>query len=81
MTNNKDLTNGAWVLVTSAAEFLVQNQTDDLIYVRFDTSLPTNGTNDAYIELKPKQAIVRNGLTGNLYGYTNRADVSLSVSE
>jgi hypothetical protein len=79
-TRNVDLVPSEYRLITDEDNFLVHNASDSNIYFVFADSLP------AFRSIKPHplisgEALVRNGLSGNVYGYSHDSAATIPVSE
>ena len=79
-TRNVDLVPSEYRLITDEDNFLVHNTDQNNIYVVFADSLPVIRSVKAH-PLSNNEALVRNGVSGNVYGYSQSPSASITVSE
>jgi hypothetical protein len=79
-TRNVDLVPNEYRLITDEDAFLTHNTDDNNIYFVFADSLPVFRSIKPHI-LKSGEALVRNGLSGNVYGYSYTSTATIPVSE
>jgi hypothetical protein len=79
-TRNVDLVPSEYRLITDEDNFLVHNTSDSNIYFVFADSLPAFNSIKPHI-LKSGEALVRSGLSGNVYGYSYSSTAKIPVSE
>lgn len=79
-TRNVELVPSEYRLITDEETFLTHNVDDNPIYVVFADSAPSVGSIKPH-PLKPGEGLRRDGLTGDLYGFSQSPVVSIPVTE